>query len=160
MKPFEFVVAEDRFERIRDEPCLLFRRKLPRWAERAARRCLRWLGVYTERQMRYRSFVRPGAQELLERLRLNQRDMMRLYSQRARYVFVGPEMFDDLLRSAHMMSLGMLDGARMGGPNGVTTIMGVEIVMIPWMEGALLVPDWERRDATTEAMAFAEKFGA
>jgi hypothetical protein len=144
VRPFEFVVAEDTFERKREEPTLLFDRKLPRWVERIARAGMRWLGVHAERQVRHRRFVRPAALDLLERMHLNRGDMLRLYNGEARYVFVGPETFDDMLRSAHMMGLGSLDGAPIGGPNGVRIIMGVEVVLVPWMEGALLVPEWRR----------------
>jgi len=142
----DFVVSETRIETFRDEPRLLFGRRVPRWLERVVRASLRWLQVYVERHVSFRSFTRPRADELLERMHLNQEDIMRLYSKRARYVFVGPEMFDEMLRQTHMMSLGSLDGARFHGPQGMKSLMGVEVVMVPWMEGALLVPEWRSHD--------------
>jgi hypothetical protein len=143
----EFVIAEDAVRELWEKPAVRFTRKLPDWAQRTVRLVLAWIGVEVAREIRVRQFVRPQDSDLFQRMHLNQSDMELLYNQKARYLFIGPDMMHEmdreLMQRSHMLSLGN-PPLRVGGPHGVRTIMGVELVMVPWMEGALLVPEWRK----------------
>ena len=111
----------------------------------------RWTEAEVVNVEHYRKFEVPNAPSLLERMHLSARDMERVYNQEARYAFVGPDVLHELQKEARarMMSLGS-PPLEMSGPNGRLTIEGVEVVYVPWMEGALLVPEWESRKAALD----------
>jgi len=139
-----FMVAED-FR----EPAVWYLRanyrfagRRPKWAERLIRRLVSWAGgIETEspRGPLVRTFrVSPG-RTLLERMRLQERDLWRLYDQRAKVAFVGPEVMDGFTSEMRAMSVG-IQPLELHGPQGLR-VCGVEIIVIPWMTGALLVPE-------------------
>jgi hypothetical protein len=89
-----------------------------------------------------REFRAPSG-DFIERLALQKRDMMRLYNQQARTLFVGPDAWGEMhesLRSYSRVNCFNVD-VRVYGPNGVR-VLGVEVVLVPWMYGVLLVPEW------------------
>lgn len=118
-----------------------------RWIKCLLRAALRWMGAEVGRDEHVRTFVRASGDTILQRMRLSSSDMERLYNDEARYAFVGPDVLYDIEREARevmsMMSLGPLD-ARIYREGRVKTVDGVEIVYVPWMTGALLVPEWRK----------------
>lgn len=143
----EFMVSHTDVRSLWETPKLRFAPRGPRWLrpwiERAVRAAFRWSGAEVERIERVRSFRPATGETLLERMHLSESDMRRLYEERARYVFVGPDVERELLHLDRMLSLGDFD-VRLGGPRGIKTISGVEVVFVPWMQGALLVPEWRK----------------
>lgn len=141
----EFVVSDTNVRAFWEPARLRFTTRGPTWLrpwlERAVRALLRWSRAEIERTEKVRTFRPASGETLLERMRLNEQDLMMLYDQRARYVFIGPDIHHELLDVWRMMSLGPLD-VHLGGPRGIKTVMGVEVVFVPWMNGALLVPEW------------------
>lgn len=150
----EFVVSHTDVRAWHEPAKLRFTTRGPRWLRRWTEKAMRWAlrvtGAEIERSKTMRTFRTASGDTLLDRMKLNMDDMRRLYDQRARYVFIGPDVEPELLDCARMMWLGPLD-ARIGGPNGIKQIYGVEIVFVPWMRGALLVPEIESRIARQEA---------
>lgn len=142
----DFVIAHTDVRMRWEPPEIRFYVKGPRFFRRWADRALRWLFKASRAEVLHtdtlRTFRRAPGETILDRMHLNQRDMMRLYNREAAYLFCGPEIESDLLRQASIMSLGPLN-AHIGGPQGVR-VSGVEVIMVPWMTGALLVPDWRK----------------
>ena len=118
----------------------------PRWARRALNHVLEWLKATTDQEptiSHVRRFVAPDG-SFLERRNLQQRDMQRIYDRRARTLLVGPDAWGDvrdtLRDTASVMSF---ETEMRIGNSGRIEIRGVEVVLVPWMTGVLLVPDWK-----------------
>lgn len=141
----EFMVHTDDVRAIW-EPAKLRVIRGPRWLrpmiERAIRLLLSWSRAEIERTEKIRRFDVATGATLLGRMHLQSIDMMRLYDREARYVFVGPDVLDDLTREMRAMSLSFHEFTLMG-PDGMR-VLGVEVVYVPWMDGALLVPEWKK----------------
>lgn len=146
MSAQELVIAHCDVTKRWETPELRFHVSGPRFFRRWADRALRWLFKAARAEVMHtdtiRTFRRAPGETILDRMRLNQHDMMRLYNREAAYLFCGPEVGSDILRQASIMSLGPLN-ASIGGTQGVR-VSGVEVIMVPWMTGALLVPDWRK----------------
>lgn len=140
----EFMVHTDDVRAIW-EPATLRVIRGPRWLRKPAQWALdalvRKFGAEVARDVRVRTFTVAKGETLLDKMRLQQRDMLRLYNREARYAFVGPDVLTDLKREMHAMSFGW-QRFEMIGDRGMQ-VCGVELVYVPWMDGVLLVPEWK-----------------
>lgn len=128
------------------EPATVATMRGPAWIRSAVNRALRWLDAKAPpalNRVKVRRFNAPSG-PFLDRLRLQQRDMDRIYNQKARVLFIGPDSWPEAEREVLMASRVMHfpdAEMRLGGGNGIR-VFGVEIVFVPWMTGVLLVPEW------------------
>lgn len=142
--PHEFVVAQDDW-RESLAPCEVRVTKGSRWLRPIALWLVRRFGISEVHHVRICSFRTPEGASLLDRMRLQQRDIMRLYNREARTVLVGPDTMSAITREAcdtwsgmHPFSIGEVPVEL--ASQGKHVVRGVEIVFIPWMSGALLIP--------------------
>lgn len=118
----------------------------PAWLRRALNAALRRLDAKVQPPpipVKARRFVAPDG-DFLSRLVKQQRDLLRIYNQEANTLYVGPDAWGDaageLRNAARVMSFDT--DMQIGGPRGLR-ICGVRVVLVPWMEGVLLVPNEE-----------------
>lgn len=151
MSHHEFAICHDDISEIfrLAEPASIDTMRGPAWMRRFLNWTLHKLDAKAPRgveRVKVRRFSAPDG-SIIERLRLQQRDMMRLYNREARVVFIGPDLWSEAeaetLRASRVMSFDPVD-VRLGGRDGIR-VLGVEFVLVPWMTGALLVPDWKVR---------------
>lgn len=142
MSAREFVIAHNNVSTLWEPAKLRFVPRGPKrlrpLIERAIRFLLRWSGAEIGREETVRTFHVAVGQTLLERMRLQQRDMLRLYNREARTVYVGPDVLTELHREMASMSL-HYHNFQMMGDRGLR-VLGVEVVYVPWMDGVILVP--------------------
>lgn len=138
----DFIVAVDRIVTIPKPPDIIITRG-PKWWQRFLGRILpsvfRVLGAETRLEIKSRRFEAAVGDTLFKRLRMQQGDMYRLYDEQAEWLFVGPEAFDNMQYELLSITPLGLQQFRLNGLNGMK-VMGINVVMLPWMEGYLLVP--------------------
>ena len=65
-------------------------------------------------------------------------------------VYMGPDKYQPLLAidlvTARRLPMPKWGGLHLTGPEGEWTIYGMELVLVPWMRGMLVVPDMMTRD--------------
>lgn len=120
-----------------------------RLAERALRRALRWAGAEVEEQHRVFEMQAPDGETLLKRVGITARDCERVYGKEVRYLLVGPESLNEVKREVALASGPLIYAteARFGQMrNGRSEmrVLGLDVVYIPWMTGAVLVPELTR----------------
>ena len=115
----------------------------PAWFNRLAQRFVRWAitrldANYIESRAVV-TFSVPDGQTLMERVRLNQRDLMAVFERRAAFLLVGPQILNELHADRDPFSY---QAHVQVGSRNVLRVVGIEVVYVPWMEGCLLVPEW------------------
>lgn len=113
-----------------------------------ARLVCRWANarslLYVEDDVHEHEWVEiPSAMDVVERLHLSAGDHELLWGRRARYVLVGPDVANELHRviRARATSLGSVPLGH-SDERGKLTVLGIEVVYVPWMDGILLAPEW------------------
>lgn len=113
------------------------------WLQRFLFKLLRWLKADSYDTSVTYTTVKIDPPNILDALMRNRVDVERLYNKRARYVVMGASDFqrfstapeiNDMLRFNFMAPFGM---------NGQRTILGLDVVIVPWIEGFFVMPDLE-----------------
>ena len=71
----------------------------------------------------------------------NQRDVANLYNKRARYVVMGTRDLARLMETPEIREALYFTFSSPIGINGKRTILGLEVVALPWIEGFFVLPD-------------------
>lgn len=144
METHSFAVAQDDSREILT-PCEVRATKGARWLRPIALWLVRRFGLSDVQRVRVRSFRVADGVTLLERMRLQQHDMRLIYDLQARTVLVGPDTMAaityeaaDIFRPMSPFSIGAVPVQM--GYGGKIVVRGIEVVMIPWMSGTLLIP--------------------
>ena len=142
----DFMIAQDDWREMLT-PCEVRVTKGAKWLRPIALWLVRKFGMLDVRRDRVRTFRVATGETLLDRMHLQQRDMLRIYNREATTVFVGPEVFgevhrevrnyEDLYRSTHPIALNT--EVKLAAYSTIV-VRGIKVVLIPWMSGALLVP--------------------
>lgn len=83
--------------------------------------------------------VRVEGASLLEKVRLNQHDLRMLWDQDGKYLIVGRKAAYDLLHECDDFMHFQVDVKL--GLNRKTRVLGLEVVVVPWIEGLFVLPD-------------------
>lgn len=138
----DFVVAVDKINLIPKPPDIFITRG-PTWWRRFLGRILpsvfRVLGAETRLEFKSRRFTLALGDTIIKRLCMQQRDMRMIYDRQAEWLFVGPEAFDNVQDELMAVTPLGCQQFRLNGLAGIK-VMDINIMLIPWMEGYLLVP--------------------
>jgi len=116
----------------------------PQWLRRIALKLVSMFGIEDGRATKSVSYREvPTDESFLQRLRLASRDIERISNKEAKTLLVGPDAWPDIadeLRNS-TTSLALPMEFKAVTPRGDLTLLGIKVVLIPWMEGTLLIPD-------------------
>lgn len=85
--------------------------------------------------------------KMLEALHLTKHEMRMLYNEEAKFILIGHEMAHDLkMECEHMLSFSMPQPIIF---DGVQKVVGLNVVVCPWLSGVALVPELKIPDEPT-----------
>ena len=80
--------------------------------------------------------------DIVQRLNLCQHDILMLWHELAKYVVVGHDVAHELLDRLNTPYMRFPLEARLGH-NGITKVLGLTLVIVPWLKGVAILPDLE-----------------
>jgi hypothetical protein len=93
------------------------------------------------------STVHVDGNDIIQAVMRNRADIERLYNKRAKYLVIGAE---DLARLLNEPSIRQMMRFRfpvqIGGFDGRCGILGLEVVVVPWLSGFFVMPDLEKEE--------------
>jgi hypothetical protein len=114
--------------------------RLP-WLQRALFWILRKLKANAlETSITYKT-IEIDTTKIIDALMRNRVDVERLYNKRAKYVVMGPEAFREFNNAAEVRYFMAFNFNTQIGMNRQITIMGMECIIVPRIEGFFVLPD-------------------
>lgn len=111
------------------------------WLQRWLFKLLAKLGANSlEKSVTYKT-VEIDTTRILEALFENQRNVMELYNKRARYVVIGRKDFTRFCSDPEYRDPLYFNFSAPIGINNQRTILGLEVVVVPWIDGFFVLPD-------------------
>lgn len=128
----------------------------PRFVPRILWRLACWVWYKLAREyVHYESIssteiLNVNVEDLLHKIRLDQQNLDMIWNERCRHVILGYDQYRDLLDIAdrrYGYISGIYDNMELIN-NGVHRAFGLEIHLVPWFDGVLLLPDmkWLHRE--------------
>lgn len=114
--------------------------RLP-WLQRWLFKLLGKLGANSLNESVTYTKVEIDTSRILDALLENQRDVMMLYNKSARYVVMGPKDFARFCGDPEYRDPLYFNFSAPIGMNGKRSILGLEVVIVPWIEGFFVLPD-------------------
>ena len=105
---------------------------------------LRKIGCYAQVQEISLESVRFDKKDFVERLHEMRRGILNLYREEGKYLLIGGEACHELTGYLASSKFSFSCQANFYKDNGRMEVVGLNIVVIPWMEGMLVVPDLGR----------------
>jgi hypothetical protein len=113
------------------------------WLQKLLFKVLRWLKADSYDTAIEYTTVEIDPSNIIDALMRNRVDVERLYNKRARYVVMGPRDFQRFSSAPEINSMLMFSFSTPIGMNGKQTILGLEVVIVPWIDGFFVLPDLE-----------------
>lgn len=111
------------------------------WLQKLLFKALRWLKADSyDTHIEYKT-VEIDPPSIIDALMLNRVDVERLYNRRAKYVVMGPSDFHRFCTAPEIKDMLAFSFTVPIGMNGERTILGLEVVIVPWIEGFFVLPD-------------------
>lgn len=107
------------------------------WLQKLLFKVLRWLKADSYDTAIEYTTVQIDPSSIIDALMRNRVDVERLYNKRARYVVMGPGEFHRFCTGPETNSVMRLNI----GIHGKRTMLGLEVVIVPWIEGFFVLPD-------------------
>lgn len=127
------------------------------WLSRTIQRAAWWvlvrLGAQFDRPIEKTdiSTVRIDEESLLQKLRLSKRDLRHIWNQEAKYVVVGHKTAYSLMGEVASRTYVSFNTPFRMGFDGVTKVMGLTVVVVPWLEeGVLVLPELKPQATPTQ----------
>lgn len=114
--------------------------RLP-WLQKLLFKVLRWLKADSYDTTVEYTTVEIDQTSIIDALMRNRIDLERLYNKRARYVVMGPDDFRRFCTAPEINNMMMVNFTAPVGMNGKRTILGLEVVIVPWIDGFFVLPD-------------------
>lgn len=111
------------------------------WLQKLLFKLLRKLGANSLNTSVSYKTVEIDTKSILNALMENQRDVMTLYNKRARYIVMGPRDYARFTNDPECRDLLYFGFSVPIGMGNRRTIMGMEVVIVPWIEGFFVMPD-------------------
>lgn len=121
------------------------------WLQRLIFQVLRWLRANSLQTSVSYETVEIDTSNILNALMENQRDVEMLYNRRARYVVMGPRDLARLCDQPEIRELMRFNFTSLIGINSRRTVLGLEVVVVPWVEGFFVLPDLEQERVVAHA---------
>lgn len=116
--------------------------RLP-WLQKLLFKLLSKLGANSlDRSVAYKT-TEIDTSSILTALMESQRDVTMLYNKRARYVIMGPRDFARFSNEPEIRDMLRFHFTSQIGYNNTRAILGMEVVIVPWIDGFFVLPDLE-----------------
>jgi hypothetical protein len=112
------------------------------WLQKRLFKLLRWMKADSfDKVIKYNTRT-IDTSKIVEAIRFNKYDIERLYYKKARYVIMGYDAFTAL--DGEMREFLRFEAPIRMGMGNRSEIMGLEIIVVPWIEGFFVLPDLEK----------------
>lgn len=117
------------------------------WLQRLLFKVLRWLKANSYNTTVTYQTIEIDTQDIFTALMKNRYDVEALYNKRARYVIMGPNDFMRFTKGAEAHDMMRIHFSAALGTKMKPNILGLEVVIVPWIDGFFVLPDLEQERA-------------